>query len=222
MLLMALVAFACGSVPFGVLIARAHGRDIMQEGSRNPGATNVGRVLGRPWGFLCFGLDFLKGFVPVAIAGTQAGLWGKPTAELAPGMQFAWVGIAAAAMLGHMFSPWIRFKGGKGVATIFGGLCAIWPAVGVPVLATFALWVITVLLSRYVSLASIVAAAALPIATLAWNARTPDGWSIEGVWPMVTVNAALGALVIWKHRSNIARLRAGTETRIGGNAAKAP
>jgi glycerol-3-phosphate acyltransferase PlsY len=84
------------------------------------------------------------------------------------------------------------------------------------------LWVITVLISRYVSLASIVAAAALPIATLAWNTRTPEGWSIEGAWPMVVVNAALGALVIWKHRSNIARLRAGTENRIGGSAAKAP
>jgi glycerol-3-phosphate acyltransferase PlsY len=137
MLLMALVAFACGSVPFGVLIARAHGRDIMQEGSRNPGATNVGRVLGKPWGFLCFGLDFLKGFVPVAIAGHQAGLWGRAAAELTPAEQFGWVAIAAAAMLGHMFSPWIRFKGGKGVATAFGGLAALWPAVTVPVLVAF-------------------------------------------------------------------------------------
>lgn len=222
MFLMALVAFACGSVPFGVLIARARGHDIMQEGSRNPGATNVGRVLGRRWGFLCFALDFLKGFVPVAIAGTQAELWGRPAAEIAPWMQFAWIAIAAAAMLGHMFSPWIRFKGGKGVATIFGGLSAIWPAVGVPVLAAFALWLILVLVSRYVSLASMVAAAALPIATLVWNARTDEGWSFESAWPMVTVNAALGALVIWKHRSNIARLRAGTENRIGGRAAGTP
>ena len=216
MIWMALVAFACGSVPFGVLIARAHGRDIMQEGSRNPGATNVGRVLGKPWGFLCFGLDFLKGFVPVAIAGHQAGLWGRAAAELTPAEQFGWVAIAAAAMLGHMFSPWIRFKGGKGVATAFGGLAALWPAVTVPVLVAFGAWVAVVAITRYVSLASIIAAAMLPLATLGWAATSRGGSDVAGAWPLIAVNAALGALVIWKHRANIARLRAGTENRVGG------
>ncbi|MFZ9688864.1 MAG: glycerol-3-phosphate 1-O-acyltransferase PlsY [Phycisphaerales bacterium] len=216
MTLMALVAFACGSVPFGVLIARAHGRDIMQEGSRNPGATNVGRVLGKPWGFLCFGLDFLKGFVPVAIAGHEAGLWGRAAAEMSPTEQLGWVAIAAAAMLGHMFSPWIRFKGGKGVATAFGGLAALWPAVTVPVLVAFGAWVAVVAITRYVSLASIIAAAMLPLATLGWAATPRGGSDVAGAWPLIAVNAALGALVIWKHRANIARLRAGTENRVGG------
>ncbi len=222
MLLMALVAFACGSIPFGVIIARANSRDILREGSGNPGATNVWRVLGARWGLLCFALDVLKGFAPTAAAGIMGGVWGRTANEIAPGTQAMWMTVVASAMLGHMFSPWIGFKGGKGVATVFGGMCAMWPVVTVPVLMAFACWLVVAALTRYVSLAPIVAAAALPIATWAWSASTAGGHDARAAWPVVVLNSLLAALVVWKHRSNIARLRAGTENRIGGRPASAP
>jgi glycerol-3-phosphate acyltransferase PlsY len=217
-------AFLAGSVPFALLVGLARGIDIRQHGSRNVGATNAVRVLGKPLGVLAFALDALKGAVPVVIAGALLGTMGKGAAQAGAGVALLWLGVAVAAVLGHMFSPWVGFKGGKGVATGFGALGAMWPPVLPAAIAGIVLWYVVMRLSRYVSVASIAAAALLP----ALVALTPmtfralgAGWATWTVWPYVLVTGVLGALVIVRHRANIARLRAGTENRVGAKPAPA-
>ena len=221
-------AFAAGSIPFGLLMGRLKGIDIRKHGSRNIGATNVGRVLGRKWGLTCFALDFLKGAVPVVVAaawlipgwpsGARAMLNDAPAGTLAA-LSSWWPLTAVAAVLGHVLSPWVGFRGGKGVATSFGALCAMWPLLTLPVLAAFAVWLVTVAVTRYVSLGSILAAAVLPpalIAHLAMNA------TLAPYAPLLLGTFALSVLVVWKHRANISRLLAGTENRIGARTTATP
>lgn len=221
-------AFAAGSIPFGLLMGRLKGIDIREHGSRNIGATNVGRVLGRNWGLACFALDFLKGAVPVIVAaawlipdwpaGARAMLSDAQPATL-DALSRWWPLTAVAAVLGHVLSPWVGFRGGKGVATSFGALCAMWPLLTLPVLAAFAVWLAAVAATRYVSLGSILAAAVLPpalIAHLAINA------TLAPFAPLLLGTFALSVLVVWKHRANIGRLLAGTESRIGARAAATP
>jgi glycerol-3-phosphate acyltransferase PlsY len=201
-----LIAFAyfCGAVPFGFLAGKMNGIDIRQHGSKNIGATNVLRVLGKKVGLPVFVLDMLKGAAPTMLAewwmknrcGTDAG-----TATLVA------VFCAAAAVLGHTFTFWLGFKGGKGVATTAGSLLGLSPtalAIGL------AAWIITFFISRYVALASIVAAIVLPI-TMAVQ------MTIQGTWNYVLLGFGfvMGVLVIVRHRSNIARMIAGTENRFG-------
>ncbi len=205
-------AFASGSIPFGVLIARSRGVNIRAHGARNVGATNVGRVLGRSWGILCFALDAAKGAAPVALVGSIAGLLGVAADALSPSEQALWLAVAAAAILGHVFCPWTGFRGGKGVATACGALLAMWPLMTLPVLVALALWIIVAKASRYVSLASILASLALPVAV---TGRTLiNHATIESAWPTLALTLALAALVIYMHRGNISRLRQGTENRI--------
>ncbi|HMN95684.1 MAG TPA: glycerol-3-phosphate 1-O-acyltransferase PlsY [Phycisphaerales bacterium] len=173
-------AFLCGSIPFGVLIARTRGVDIRAHGSRNIGATNVARVLGRPLGALCFALDALKGFAPTALAGLWHETWGLPATALPPAEQFLWLGTAVAALLGHMFSPWIGFKGGKGVATGFGGLAGIWPALTLPALVALGLWILLVATVRIVSVASVAAAFAVPAMVAILAIAPADGTDAAG------------------------------------------
>jgi len=242
-------AFAIGSIPFGFLIARARGIDIRQHGSKNIGATNVGRVLGRPWGILCFALDFLKGLAPVLVTGFILGMWdaagpassaaaaaSQPVLERVLSAQpihaWTWLAVAVAAIAGHMFTPWLGFKGGKGVATGFGALAGVWPVLTIPALAALILWMVSVKITRYVGISSCLAAASLPISvalllplTRALNGDSSPGSSISPgeVWPsagwpvlpyFLTVTA-LAAVVIFKHRANIARTLAGTESKVG-------
>ena len=124
-------AFLCGSIPFGMLIARARGIDIRAHGSGNIGATNVGRVLGRTWGVAVFALDVCKGLAPVLVAGAALGTLG----HIAAPARDAWLVLAtaAAAILGHVFCPWLRFKGGKGVATSLGALAGVFPVLTIAV-----------------------------------------------------------------------------------------
>ncbi|MFN0011701.1 MAG: glycerol-3-phosphate 1-O-acyltransferase PlsY [Phycisphaerales bacterium] len=223
-LLFLALAFLSGSIPFGYVLGRARGLDIRQHGSKNVGATNVGRVLGRPWGFLCFGLDFLKGFVPTLGYGLYEGVVGSPRVE--PGVLWPWLAVMTACVLGHIFSPWLGFKGGKGVATGFGALAGVWPIMGAPVLVAFLVWLIVLKTTRYVGLASIVAAACLPVGVLALvPAAKALGWH-DGpqaiAWPAVIVGGLLATLVVWKHRGNIARMRAGTEPKVGRKGENAP
>ncbi len=218
------LAFLSGSIPFGYLLGRARGIDIRQHGSKNVGATNVGRVLGRAWGFLCFALDFLKGILPTLGYGLYEGVIGSPQVE--SGVLWRWLAVMAACVLGHIFSPWLGFKGGKGVATGFGALAGVWPIMGVPVLLAFVVWLIVLKATRYVGLASIVAAACLPLGVLALvPAARALGWH-EGprtiAWPAVIVGGMLAALVLWKHRGNMARMRTGTEPKVGRKPEKAP
>jgi glycerol-3-phosphate acyltransferase PlsY len=192
--LIAFGAFLLGSIPTGYLVARTKGVDIRQHGSGNIGATNVFRTLGKPLGILVFFTDALKGFGAVWLA--------NHFGEACP-----WTGIVAAvaAIAGHNYTPWLGFKGGKGIATSSGVLLALMPWA---VLVIAIVWFAVFKISRYVSLASVCAAAALPVAVGAlWYA------GCGGNGPLLGFALLISALAIWRHRSNMERLRAGTESR---------
>lgn len=217
MLWFALIAFAflAGSIPFGHLIAKAKGIDIRAHGSGNIGATNVGRVLGRRLGFACFALDALKGAIPVLVAGWWTGLLGRPTESLGATDLSLWLAVGAAALLGHMFSPWIGFKGGKGVATGFGALLAMWTPLTLPALVAFGVWLGLLLVCRMVSIASIVAAFSIPAAVWvrASFATDPDA-ARRAATPLLVATGAIALLVAWRHRGNIARALRGEERKV--------
>jgi len=195
-----LVAFLAGSIPFGLVVARMKGVDIRKCGSGNIGATNVLRAVGKPYGIAVFVLDFLKGLVPVLWAGSA--LAQHPHADLVG------LGTALAAILGHNYSPWIGFKGGKGVATSAGGLVALFPlAVG----AALVFWLVLFKTTRYVSVASMGAAAAIPAALVCQ--RLADFLPPTGA--QIAFGLVVATLAIWRHRSNLRNLAAGTEHRFG-------
>ncbi len=193
-----LAAYVCGSIPFGLLIARmVRGIDLREHGSRNIGATNTGRVLGAKWGLLVLLLDALKGLLPTLLLPM---LLAK--SSLVNHLQ---VGCGIAAILGHMFPVWLGFRGGKGVATSLGVISVVTPHGTVAAVIVFAL---TFAASRIVSLSSLLAAIALGLAqfVLLWPAPfSPETWSVA----LFSLLAPL--LVILRHRSNIARLLKGEE-----------
>lgn len=208
--LIVLIAYTLGSIPFGLLVARYHGIDIREHGSRNIGATNVWRVLGRKAGLPTFLLDTAKGTVAVLI-GMKLGTHlpgGQALAHGAADVR-AYAGIAAAlgCIAGHNFPVWLRFKGGKGVATSMGVILGMMPLAS---LLTFGIWAIMVKVTGYVSLASIIAAACLPVVVLALL-FTP---LLEG-WAFFYFALAAAIMVIVRHRVNIVRLVHGTEHRFG-------
>ena len=206
------LAFLSGSIPFGLVIARAHGVNIRGHGSGNIGATNVWRVLGRGPGLACFVLDVAKGLVPTLAAGAYTGLLGAPMVE--PREGWLWLGVMGAAILGHMFSPFAGFKGGKGVATGLGAMLGVYPLLTLPALGALIIWVLAAAIWRYVSLASCLAALALPLLVLLF-AGVSDLLRTPGMVPFYTATAGIAALVIIRHRANIRRLLAGTENRMG-------
>ena len=190
----AAAGYLLGSLPFGYLVARSRGIDIFSVGSRSPGATNVRRVMGPGPGNVVLALDVLKG---AAAAGWPLiVMWGAVT-SLSAARTLGYVGLAGA-LVGHSFSCFTRFRGGKGVATAAGGLAVLMPYVAG---SAAAVWVLLFLASRYVSLASIAAAASLPV--LAWAYR--QGMVAIGVSGLVAL------FVIVRHRANIGRLIGGTE-----------
>jgi|SRR5581483_1522542 len=202
-LLLLLLAYLIGAVPFGVLVARWRGVDILRQGSGNIGATNVGRVLGRRFGVLVFMLDFAKGAVPVWLAR----LLGPTLASAEPSLDllpWAEVGAGLTAFCGHLFPVYLGFRGGKGVATGAGAVTML-----VPIAAAVALfaWVTVVCATRYVSLASLAAAAVLYL--VQWT--MDPGWSD----PRTLFCLVAGVLVFARHRANIARLVQGNEHRLG-------
>jgi glycerol-3-phosphate acyltransferase PlsY len=217
-----LIAFLLGSIPFGLIIAKAKGINIREHGSGNIGATNVLRVVGKKYGIACLLLDALKGFVPTVIAISLIRFPGIQNPMTLSGLlphagefplltaQMFQVLTGLCAILGHNYSPWVGFKGGKGIATSAGVLIALMPA-AIVILA--AVWGLVFLVSRYVSLASILAAAALPLLTL-WGSWF-HGKIQDGTWnkPLFVFSILIAVLAIWKHRSNIQRLLAGTEHR---------
>lgn len=219
-----ILAYLAGSIPFGLLLGFARGVDIRQHGSKNIGATNAGRVLGKKWGLLAFALDFFKGLLPVVIAGFALGCisMGSDAVPTIAANSWWWIGVAAAAVLGHVFPVWLKFKGGKGVATGFGAMLGLFPFVTYPAGVALVVWIVTVKLTRYVSVASIAAALVLPLAVAGFAAAglTTTGETIAerlgGSVPFLLTTALMGILVIWRHRANVARLRAGTENKVGG------
>jgi glycerol-3-phosphate acyltransferase PlsY len=201
------IGYVIGATPFGWLIARLRGVDIRQVGSGNVGATNVGRALGRKWGYLCFFLDAAKGLAPVLLVG----LWVRPAeGPIDPWAQLAWLAVGCGTILGHVLTFWLGFRGGKGVATSLGVVLGIWPYFTWPGLIALGLWVVVVVTSRYVSVASILAAASFwPVFAL-FNRR-----HLGELWPMSLFAGAMILLIILRHRSNITRLVRGQEHRIG-------
>ena len=197
-LIVAAIAYLLGSIPFGFLLVLVFRKeDIRTLGSGNIGATNVVRSGAKGLGALTFALDAAKGYVAVFAAGWLLGEWfsGPDVHAIA----------AISAVLGHMYPVWLRFKGGKGVATAFGVFLALSPAAALVGLAVF---VVVLLIWRYVSLASIASAVVFPIAALLLNRDRQTALVITAV-------VLIPLLVIVKHRQNIARLRHGTEYRFG-------
>ena len=204
-------AYLLGSVPFAFLIAWAYGKDLRTIGSGNIGATNLARAVGRKWGYLCFGLDMLKGLAPMVIVGAVIGVPENP------GFLSLWLLVGLAAILGHVFPVYLRFKGGKGVATSFGVALGLWPYFTVSAVIALAVWVAVVLIWHYVSLASICAAVSFPIA-LALGILAVPNWHSTNLWPLLIAAVVIPILVIVRHRENIHRLAAGTESRVRSRA----
>ena len=194
-------SYLLGSIPFGYLAGRIAGIDIRSCGSGNVGATNVMRTLGRGYGYPVFAGDFLKGFgsvkMSILIATRAQPEWNSP--------EMFGIVAAISSVLGHSFPVWLRFKGGKGVATSAGALFGLAP---IAALVGVAIWILTFWLTRYVSVASIAAAAALPLIILitTWLSRTTGKL-------LFCSSVCLAAVVIWRHRSNLSRLMRGTEPR---------
>ena len=199
-------AYLIGAIPFGYLIGRLHGIDIRKVGSGNIGATNVTRTVGKIQGKICFLLDFLKGALPVALVNS---VFMQDTANLA-------LATGLAVILGHIFPIYLKFRGGKGVATAAGVALALAPY---PLLCALLVWLVTFLTTRYVSLASIVAAAALPVAAaLFFGLGLPTPFPLGASTLIFFTLIAL--LAILRHVSNIKRLLNGTESRFGGDGDK--
>jgi glycerol-3-phosphate acyltransferase PlsY len=207
-------AYLVGSFPTAHLLARSRGVDLGAVGSRNYGATNLGRTLGRPWGIACFVVDAIKGAAPVVGSGWVLGSLGAAPGSLSEQTAWCWLAVAAAGIVGHTLSPWIGFKGGKGVATGFGALAAMWPVLTVPAVLALLLWIVLVLLFRMVSLASMVAAVSIPCAVLAAALMQGGIAGVRASVPFLAASALIAAFVVFKHRSNITRIKAGTESKV--------
>jgi acyl phosphate:glycerol-3-phosphate acyltransferase len=193
-------AYLLGSVPFSLILGRLRGVDIRTIGSGNIGATNLTRALGRRWGIAAFALDFLKGLAPVVLALLLA----RPEIEVRP--EHAAMACGAAAILGHVFPIYLRFRGGKGVATSFGVIAGLAPVAS---LAAGAAWLGLFLLTGTVSIASLAAAAVFPPGVLYCYRHGPPSVAI----PMVVLGVLVALLIVVRHRSNIRRLLSGKEGR---------
>jgi glycerol-3-phosphate acyltransferase PlsY len=199
----ALAAYLVGSIPTGYLVAKAKGLDIRRVGSGNIGATNVFRALGKTAGLLVLLADAAKGFLAcwliAAVADETLGAAGGPQTSARERLSIV---AGVAAILGHNYTCWLKFKGGKGIATTAGVLLALFPKAFALCLGV---WLVVFAVGRFVSLASIAAAVALPFAV----------WFCGGSAVLVIVAVLLAALAIYKHKSNLQRLRNGTEPRFG-------
>jgi acyl phosphate:glycerol-3-phosphate acyltransferase len=206
-----LAAYLLGSIPFGLILGKIKGVDIRAHGSGNLGATNVGRVLGKKLGITCFSLDVLKGLLPTLSFGLYANFT-TPNAHMGLAGALSWIAIGAAAIVGHVLPIYLKFKGGKGVATGLGAVLGLWPVMTFAGIAAALTWFITVKIKHYVSLGSIVAAAALPLLVIASSIFFR--LTIPETSAFTAVSALLTLMVILRHRSNITRLKQGTESKV--------
>jgi glycerol-3-phosphate acyltransferase PlsY len=197
-----ILAFALGAIPFGFIAGKLRRKDLREHGSKNIGATNTLRVLGTGPGIAVLALDTLKGFAPVLLAKRM-------------GLPSSWVvGVGLCAVLGHIYSPFVRFRGGKGVATSLGVLIGLSPLVAG---LSFVAFLITVLLTHLVSLGSLVGAVTQSVLFFILPPQYLDGDPL----PYRIFGAVAAAFVIYRHRENIRRLLAGTESRFGEKKAEA-
>jgi len=207
-IVMAVLAYLLGSIPTGFLVGKARGIDIRTVGSGNIGATNVLRTLGRAAGSTVFLADAFKGWIAVAVLPRLVFLiFGIP--QNTPNREYYQIIGGLAVVLGHNYTCWLHFKGGKGIATSAGVLTALVPGALIIILSLF---IIVFALTRYVSLASLAASFALPFAS----------WLTGRSQLLIIVTGCMGALAIYKHRANIKRLLNGTESRFRGTKSKQP
>ncbi|HEV8608428.1 MAG TPA: glycerol-3-phosphate 1-O-acyltransferase PlsY [Tepidisphaeraceae bacterium] len=210
LLLLALLSYFLGSIPFGLLVGLWRGVDPRKAGSGNIGATNVARLLGGKYFALVFTLDLLKSLLPMLLAALILRRAGLTSDQLTSKHLLAWLLVGFAAILGHMFPIYIRFKGGKGVATSAGLILGLYPYYTLPAIAAIAIFLLVFLTWRYVSLASMLGAITFPIAYLL--IASYYHWPLtHQQLPLLIFSILVAALIVYRHRSNIARLRAGTE-----------
>lgn len=203
-----LIAFVTGGIPFGYLIGRLVLKDdIRKHGSGNIGATNVGRVMGWKWGSLVLILDAIKGLAPTL--GANLFLSTRPNfdATQTAGLQTAVILTGISTIIGHMFPIWLRFKGGKGVATALGVVLVISPQAS---LIALVLFILTALATRIVALASILASLGFAVTQLTLLGRS--AFDLPRL-PLTLFSTLVPALIIWRHRSNIQRMWKGQENR---------
>lgn len=193
-LIFVIISYLLGSLPNGLYVANLKGIDIRNEGSKNTGATNVFRVMGAKFGILVLILDALKGFIPLFIA-DKFGVTGNSL-----------VLIGIIAVIGHTFSPFLNFKGGKGVATSLGIFLYLAP---IPMLITLLMFFVVVGITKYVSLGSVLASVMLPLLILIMPVNEKLGNKVI----VFIISALLGSYIIYKHRANIQRLKNGTENK---------
>ena len=210
-----LTGYLIGSINFAVLVAKSNGINILEEGSGNPGATNVKRLLGKGAGNLVFGLDVFKGaigtFLPFFIIWGLRTHWDGNVEDFNAAFQAAdiiFIISFFATILGHCFSIFLGFKGGKGVASTIGGLIIILPW---PILVGLIVWVIAFYSTKYVSVASMLLGTSLPITCLVLKYFDPTSISKSEI----IFAAVIAVFNLWTHRTNIKRLRQGTESRFG-------
>ncbi|MBU1260976.1 MAG: glycerol-3-phosphate 1-O-acyltransferase PlsY [Planctomycetes bacterium] len=204
-----IVSYLVGSISFAWIIAKAHGIDDLRTiGSGNLGTTNLARACGKKWSYPCFLFDVLKGFIP-----SFAAKFLIISESITPATLSLWLAVGIAAILGHIFPFYLKFKGGKGVATSFGVALGIWPYYTIPCIAAFVLWAVIVLIWKYISLASVIAAAVFPILIIILTSVL-DNWHFNILWPLILMAIVLCSLVIFLHRANIKRLLAGTEHKV--------
>jgi glycerol-3-phosphate acyltransferase PlsY len=188
------LGFCLGALPFGHWVGLSRGVDLRKQGSQNTGATNAGRILGRKWGYLVFILDMFKGWIAVWLA-----IKGGGTDEVS-------IAAGVCAVLGHVFSPWLGFRGGKGVATSAGIFLALTPSI---ILILAGLWVAVFSIWRMVSVASLVVATVFPILIY---------WFAPGRPVLQWVSLGIAGLVWVRHRGNLIRLMRGSENKFSKKA----
>jgi len=206
-----LVTFLLGGIPFGLLVGRLHGVDVRKIGSGNVGAMNVGRILGRKWFFVVFGLDLLKGLLPTLVGGWVLGTI-APDAASETTRMIGRLLVGLTSILGHNYSPFLGFRGGKGVSTSLGAALGVYPDLTYPALMSFGMWVVGFGVTRMSSVGSLAGGMLFPVFyLLVLRCR---GETISEHWPFVTFAAVVAVMVIVRHRTNIVRIVAGTETRV--------
>jgi acyl phosphate:glycerol-3-phosphate acyltransferase len=203
-------AYLLGSVPFGLMIAKAHGKDLRAIGSGNIGATNVSRALGKKWAYICFVLDVLKGAVPMLVAMKVLGI----SENSAIAVMWVWILVGSAAVMGHIFPLYLKFKGGKGAATSLGVGFGLWPYYTIAGVAAFAIWAIGLMICRWVSLASLIAGLIFPVIVVVMICLM-EKWHFANLYPIVVMAFLIPLLLVVRHRDNIKRIIAGTEPKIG-------
>lgn len=209
-------SYLLGSVPFALLLGKLKGIDVRTIGSGNVGAMNLGRVLGRSWFFAVFGLDLVKGLVPSLVAGWVLTSGADGSASFSP----AWrdlcrLAVGVLAVVGHNYPIYIGFRGGKGVSTSLGVALGVYPELTVPAVACFFVWAAGLGLTRMSSVGSITGAVLFPVFYFVWSRWR--GESLPDRWPFLTFTIAIAIMVLWRHRANIARILAGTETKVIGS-----